>query len=54
MGLENAVGDQGVDVWLERDQIAEGLQEQDERRPSVRSCRTEALAQQLSDQVAKV
>ena len=47
-----AFGDQGVDVRLERDQIAEGLYKQDKRRPCVRLCGAEALGQPLSDQAA--
>ena len=52
-GVEHAVSHQGVDMRIERDQIAEGLDVKDKAGPACRSHGVEALIEQLGDDLAK-
>ena len=52
-GVEDAIGDQGVDVRVEGDQVAEGLDVEDEAGPAFGSHCLEAFAEQVGDDLAK-
>jgi hypothetical protein len=52
--VEHAIGDQGVDVRVESDQVSEGLHEQDEARLAIGIGRPVGLGEQASDDAAEL
>jgi hypothetical protein len=54
VGVEDAVGDQGVDVGMECDQVPEGLHEQDEAGLAVRIGLPVGFAEQAPDDAAEL
>jgi len=52
-GVEHAIGDQGMDVRVEGDHVAEGLDVEDEAGPAFRGHCLEAFAEQVGDDLAK-
>jgi hypothetical protein len=54
VGVEDAVDDQGVDVGMERDEIAEGLHEQDESGLAVGIGLPVGLGEQAPDDAAEL